>query len=62
MPKTINAEVVQAALSNILEGLMDRSTMPAVRLSNTKQRVVRLMNQVDSISADVEIRRRDGER
>lgn len=43
----VNAEVVQAALSNILDGLMDRGVMPAVRLSNAKQRVVSLMNQID---------------
>lgn len=55
MPKTVNADVVQAALSNILDGLMDRSTMPAVRLSNAKTRVARLMNQVDSVAANVEI-------
>lgn len=50
----VNAEVVQAALQNILEGLMDRGSMPAVRLSNTKHRVVRLMNQIDGQAADVE--------
>ena len=50
----VNAEVVQAALSRILEGLMDRGSMPAVRLSNAKQRVVRLMNQIDGQAADVE--------
>lgn len=50
----VNAEVVQAALSSILEGLMDRGSMPAVRLSNAKQRVVRLMNQIEGLAADVE--------
>jgi len=50
----VNAEVVQAALQNILEGLMDRGSMPAVRLSNTKHRVVRLMNQIDGQAVDVE--------
>ena len=50
----VNAEVVQAALSSILEGLMDRGSMPAVRLSNTKHRVVSLMNQIDGQAADVD--------
>ncbi|WP_315106301.1 hypothetical protein [uncultured Microbacterium sp.] len=47
MSKVVNSEVVSAALSNILDGLMDHSSMPSVRLSNTKQRVVRLMKQID---------------
>lgn len=54
MSTTVNAEVVQAALAHILEGLMDRSSMPAVRLSNSKQRVVRLMNQIDEQAREVE--------
>lgn len=54
MSKSINANVVQAALENILEGLMDRSSMPSVRLSNSKRRVVRLMNHIDEQAMDVE--------
>lgn len=50
----VNAEVVQAALSAILDGLMDRRVMPAVRLSNAKTRVVRLMNAIDGQRADRE--------
>lgn len=50
----VNAEVVQAALRNILGGLMDRASMPQVRLSIAKERVVRLMNQIDGQAADVE--------
>ncbi|MGB3374035.1 MAG: hypothetical protein WBA87_02695 [Microbacterium sp.] len=50
----VNAEVVQAALGNILDGLMDRGVMPAVRLSNAKTRVVRLMNQIDEQGTDRE--------
>lgn len=48
----VNAEVVQAALTAILDGLMDRGAMPAVRLSNTKTRVVRLINQIDQQATD----------
>lgn len=48
----VNAEVVQAALSNILVGLMDRTMMPMVRVSDAKQRIVRLMNQIDGQSTN----------
>ena len=48
----VNADVVQAALSNILEGLMGRTMMPMVRVSDAKQRIVRLMNQIDGQTTD----------
>ena len=48
----VNADVVQAALSNILEGLMDRTMMPMVRVSDAKQRIVLLMNQIDGQTTD----------
>lgn len=54
MTTYVNAEVVQAALGNILNGLMDRDVIPAVRLSNSKTRIVRLMNQIDAQRTDRE--------
>lgn len=57
MPRAVKADVVQAALRNILDGLTDGSLAPAVRISNTKARVRRLMNQVDSVAAEVQVRR-----
>lgn len=48
----VNAEVVQAALSNILVGLMDRTMMPMARVSDAKQRIVRLINQIGGQSTN----------
>ncbi len=44
----VNAEVVQAALSRMLEVAMDRDQMQSVRLSILKRHIVSLQNQIDS--------------
>lgn len=44
----VNAEVVQAALSRMLEVAMDRDQLQSVRLSVLKRRIVSLQNQIDS--------------
>ena len=55
----VNAEIVQAALRNILGGLMDRDSMASLRLSIAKERVVRLMNQIDEQATDRPIRHKE---
>jgi len=43
----VSADVVEAALSEMIEVAMDRTNMPAVRLSILKRRLVELQNHID---------------
>ena len=59
MTRMVNAEVVEAALTRMLEVAMDRDNLQATRLSIVKRRIVSLQNQIDQQSVDVEIRRQE---
>ena len=52
MSRVVNAEVVAAALTQMIEVAMDRDTMPSVRLSILKRRLVSLQNHIDEQSTD----------
>ncbi|WP_217584872.1 hypothetical protein [Microbacterium sp. GbtcB4] len=50
----VNAAVVTAALSQMMEVAMDRDNMQSVRLSILKRRIVSLQNHVDEQSIEVD--------
>lgn len=62
MTRTINAEVVEAALSSMLAVAMDRGGMQSVRLSILKRRIVALQNHIEQQATVPEVGERDAAR
>lgn len=58
--RMINADVVDAALSRMLEVAMDRDTMQSVRLSILKRQIVSLQNHLDQQSESTDPAHTDG--
>lgn len=61
MAKAVNADVVSAALSQMLDIAMDRENMQSVRLSILKRKIVSLMSQIENQAAETEVFILDGE-